>query len=112
MRRSGIIESTLVGLTRALGHALVSEQVARQRGILQVLDPRVRVAGLLVLVLAVTLSRRITVILALFCAAVLLALLSKVSVGTLTTRGGYRKQIVIPAPGHLDAYSVTEPESP
>lgn len=33
-------------------------------------------------------------------------------VGTLTTRGGYRKQIVIPAPGHLDAYSVTEPESP
>jgi cobalt/nickel transport system permease protein len=86
MRRRGIIESTLVGLTRALGQALVSEQVARQRGLLQALDPRVRIAGLLVLVLAVTLSHRITVILALFGTAVLLALLSKVSAGTLATR--------------------------
>ena len=86
MRRNRALGSTLVDLTRALGHALVSEQVARERGLLQTLDPRVRVAGLLVMVLAVTLSHRISVVLALFCVAVLIALLSKVSLWTLATR--------------------------
>jgi hypothetical protein len=62
--RNRAIGSTLVGITRALGHALVSEQVARQPGLLQALDPRVRVAGLFSLVLAVTLSHRISVVLA------------------------------------------------
>ena len=86
MRRNRAISSTLVGLTRALGHALVSEHVARQPGLLQALDPRVRVVGLLALVLAVTLSRRISVVLAMFCAAILIALLSRVSLATLVTR--------------------------
>ena len=86
MSRNRAIASTLVGLTRALGHALVSEQVARQPGLLQALDPRVRVAGLLAMVLAVSLSHRIGVVLALFCAAVLVALLSKVSLATLAIR--------------------------
>src|ERR1035441_9703536 len=86
MRNNRAISSTLIGLTRALGHALVSEQVARQRGLLQALDPRVRVLGLMALVLAVTLSHRISVVLVLFCVAVLLALLSKVSLWTLATR--------------------------
>jgi hypothetical protein len=31
-------------------------------------------------------------------------------VGTLTTRNGTRKQIVVSAPSHLDAYTVAEPE--
>ncbi len=86
MRGNRAVASTLVGLTRALGHALVSEQVARQSGLLQALDPRVRVVGLLLLVLAVTLSRRISVVLALFAAAVIIALLSKVALATLVTR--------------------------
>jgi len=86
VRRNRAISSTLVGLTRALGHALVSEHVARQPGLLQALDPRVRVVGLLALVLAVTLSRRISVVLAMFCAAILIALLSRVSLATLVTR--------------------------
>ncbi len=86
MRRNRAIGSTLVGITRALGHALVSEQVARQPGLLQALDPRVRVAGLFALVLAVTLSHRISVVLALFCAAIVMAVLSRVSLATLATR--------------------------
>jgi cobalt/nickel transport system permease protein len=80
------VSRTLVGLTQAFSHALVSEQVARQKGLLQALDPRVRVVGLLVLVVAVTLSHRISVVLALFCASILIALLSKVSLVTLATR--------------------------
>jgi cobalt ECF transporter T component CbiQ len=80
------ISSTLVGLTRALGRALVSEEVARQPGLLQALDPRVRVVGLFALVLAVTLSHRISVVIALFAIAVLLAVVSRVSFATLATR--------------------------
>jgi cobalt ECF transporter T component CbiQ len=86
MTHNRAIASTMVGLTRAFAHALVSEQVARERGLLQALDPRVRVAGLLAMVLAVTLSHRISVVLALFIAALLIALLSKVSLRTLATR--------------------------
>ena len=86
MTRNRALGSTLVGLTRALAHALVSEQVARERGFLQSLDPRVRVAGLLAMVLAVTLSHRISVVLALFGVAVLIALFSRVSLYTLATR--------------------------
>ena len=73
MRRDGAIASTVLGLTRALGNALVSEQLARQPGLLQSLDPRVRVVGLFALVLAVTLSHRIGVVVALFLTAVMLA---------------------------------------
>lgn len=86
MSRDGAIARTLLGLTRALGHALVSEEVARRPGLLQVLDPRARVIGMLSLVLAVTLAHRIVVIVALFAAAVLLALLSRVSLATLASR--------------------------
>ncbi|HEX8797430.1 MAG TPA: cobalt ECF transporter T component CbiQ [Terriglobales bacterium] len=79
MKRNGAITGTLLALTRALGNALVSEQIARRRGLLQMLDPRVRVIGLLALVLAVTLSHRIDVVVVLFLGAVILALLSYVS---------------------------------
>jgi cobalt ECF transporter T component CbiQ len=84
--RDGAIARTLLGLTRALGHALVSEEVARQPGLLQALDPRARVIGMLALVLAVTLAHRIIVVVALFAASVLLALLSRVSLATLASR--------------------------
>jgi cobalt ECF transporter T component CbiQ len=53
---------------------------------LQALDPRVRVIGLFALVLAVTLSHRLDVIFLLFVGAVILALLSSVSLKSLATR--------------------------
>ena len=86
MRRGGFIESTLIGFTRALSRALMSEEIARRRGLLQSFDPRVRVVGLFALVLAVTLSRRLTVVLALFVVAVTIAVFSRVGIGTLAKR--------------------------
>jgi cobalt/nickel transport system permease protein len=86
MRRGGFIGSTQFGFTRALARALMSEEIARRRGLLQSLDPRVRVAGLFALVLAVTLSRRLTVVLALFGMAVIIAVFSRVGIGTLAKR--------------------------
>src|SRR5271157_1558046 len=86
MKRGGFIQSTVVGFTRAFARALMSEEIGRQRGLLQSLDPRVRVVGLFALVLAVTLSRRLAVVLVLFVAAVMIAIFSRVSIGTLAKR--------------------------
>ena len=86
MKRGGFVRSTVVGFTRALARMLLSEEIARQRGLLQSLDPRVRVIGVFALVLAVTLSRRLSVVLVLFVAAVMIAVLSGIRIGTLTKR--------------------------
>lgn len=86
MKRGAFMDSTVRGFVRALGRALMSEEIARQRGLLQALDPRVRVVGLFSLVLAVTLSRRLIIVLALFLVAVTIAVLSRVSIGTLARR--------------------------
>ncbi len=80
------IQSTLQSFTRALSKALLSEQVASEKGLLQHLDPRVRVVGILVLVVSVVLCRRLDVIAALFLLAVAIAITSKVSVLSLATR--------------------------
>ena len=64
MKRGGFVQATIVSFTRALARALMSEEISRQRGLLQSLDPRVRVIGLFSLVLAVRLSRRLTVVIA------------------------------------------------
>lgn len=102
MKQGGAIQSTTIGFARALSRALISEEISRQRGLLQALDPRVRVVGVCALVLAVTLSRRLTVVLALFLVAVMIAVLSKVRIGTLAKRVwlivlGFTGVIALPA---------------
>ena len=86
MRRGGFLTSTMIGFARALARAMTSEQIARQSGLLQSLDPRVRVIGLFTMVLAAMLSRRIAVVGALFVVAVIIAILSKVSIVMLAKR--------------------------
>jgi len=98
----GFIEATLRGFTSAVSQALLSESAACQPGLLQTLDPRVRVLGLLTLVAAVVLSPRITVIAALFLIAVLLAAASRVKIALLAKRlwliiFGFSGLIALPA---------------
>ena len=62
MAHGGFLASTMLGFARALARAMTSEQIARQPGLLQSLDPRVRVIGIFSMVLAAILSRRIPVI--------------------------------------------------
>jgi cobalt/nickel transport system permease protein len=102
MKRGRFLASTMIGFTRALARAMASEQIARQSGLLQSLDPRVRVIGLFSMVLAVMLSRRIAVIGALFVLAVTIAVLSKVGIGMLVKRVwlvvlGFTGVIALPA---------------
>jgi cobalt/nickel transport system permease protein len=84
--RKSFVERTLVGISDAMERALYAEELAAINGALQRLDPRVKVVGLLALIVAVALARNILVILALFGVALLLALLSHVPLRTLAAR--------------------------
>jgi cobalt ECF transporter T component CbiQ len=86
MARQGFIELTLQSFAQAVSRALVSEQLVKEHGLLQSLDPRVRLLGVLSLVLAATLSRRLLVVLALFILALLVSLASRVRLRSLVGR--------------------------
>ncbi len=85
-RRTNFIERTLAGFTRRLDRALYAEELAKLQELLQRLDPRVRVVGLLLLVIDVALARNARAIVAIFVVAILLALLSHVPLRTLVLR--------------------------
>jgi cobalt/nickel transport system permease protein len=85
-RRTSFVERTIAGLAEAMERALYAEELAKIDGLLQRLDPRVKLIGLLALIVAAALSRNILVILGLFATAILLALLSRVPIRTLATR--------------------------
>jgi cobalt ECF transporter T component CbiQ len=85
-----------------LSKALVSEQIASQPGWLQSLDPRVRLAGIMTLVIAVVLSRRIAAVAGILAVAIFLAIMSRVSIASLAKRVwlvifGFTGLIALPA---------------
>ena len=89
MRRLGIrrsrsfIERTLRSLLRASEFAADAEHSAETGGMLQRVDPRVKVVGLILLVVAVAASHRLSTIGAMFALALGLAVLSGVGIGKL-----------------------------
>ena len=86
MSRAGVIEHTIDGLRSAMERALYADSVAERGGLLQQLDPRVKVLGLLALIVAAALSRRLSVIAAILVLGIVLAGLSRVSIATLASR--------------------------
>jgi cobalt ECF transporter T component CbiQ len=84
--RAGFLERNLEELFGAMERALYAEQTARGNGLLQRLDPRVKVSGLLALIVSAALAARLWVVAAIFLAAIALALVSKVSLNTLMGR--------------------------
>lgn len=86
MRPNRYIEESVRGFLAVLERALESEELARRRGLLQSLDPRVKVLGLLLLIVAASASRRMDVILAIFGVALALAFLSRIPMRTLAAR--------------------------
>ena len=74
---AGYIERTIAHLITASERAAVAEQAAFSPGALQGVDPRVKLAGLFALIVVVAASRHLRVIAALFLAAVILAVLSR-----------------------------------
>ena len=78
-RRANFVERTLANLVRKTENALFAEEIARRgAGLLQTLDPRVKIVGLLALVLDATLARNFFTIILIFVFAVVLAAASAV----------------------------------
>ncbi|MGO8813833.1 MAG: cobalt ECF transporter T component CbiQ [Terriglobia bacterium] len=73
------LERTLAGFLDAMDHALRAEALATARGLLQSLDPRVKVVGILALIIAAATAHKLWVIGAVFLVALLLAFSSRVS---------------------------------
>ena len=85
-RSRGMIERSLSSFVDALQHTFDAEELAKKKGLLQSLDPRVRIVAILPLLVIAALARQLRVIVALFVIAVAIALLSKVPLGTLAKR--------------------------
>jgi cobalt ECF transporter T component CbiQ len=77
-RRSSFVERTLVDINRTLEQSLFAENIARQPGMLQGLDPRLKIIAVLMLLLAVSLSHSLWIIAALYFLTLGMAFLSKV----------------------------------
>jgi cobalt/nickel transport system permease protein len=84
--RGGFIEHTIDGLHSAMDRALYADRSASGRGLLQRLDPRVKVAGLGALILASAMAAKLWVIAAVLLAAIILAALSFLSIWMIATR--------------------------
>ena len=83
---AGVIARTLRGFSEALEATLAAETTARSHGLLQSLDPRVKLVGLLSLVVSAALSRRLAAMGALFALGIVLALASRLSLRGLAKR--------------------------
>jgi cobalt ECF transporter T component CbiQ len=84
--RNGTIERTLADLSHTMEQSLFAEELAGHTGLLQGLDPRVKVISLIVLLVAVALSHSLLVIAALYLLALVLAWRSALPMGTFVTR--------------------------
>ncbi len=98
----GAAERTVDGLLHAMERALAAEAGAARPGILQSVDPRVKLAGLLALVAAVALSHRLDVLVALLVVGLALAAVSQVRLlalvsGAWLTAVGFSFALAVPA---------------
>src|SRR5450759_1075583 len=84
--RRSVFEGTLADINHTLERSLFAESVARQPGLLQSLDPRLKVVAILALLIAVALSRNLLVIAALYVVTLLLAASSAIPMGFFVKR--------------------------
>lgn len=85
-RRIGFVEKTLNELTGSAQEILFAERWARQEGMLQRLDARVKVIGLIGLVVVTAFLHRLPGLLGLFALSLILAVCSRLPVGMFLRR--------------------------
>ncbi len=85
-RRGGAIEKTLDGLSGLIRQALASEEIAARPGLLQRLDARAKLIGMLGLLIATGLVRHIPVLLGLYALTLVLAAASRIGLGWFAKR--------------------------
>ncbi len=82
----GAIERTLAEIGHVLEQSLFAETLSRRTGLLQAVDPRVKIVSVLALLLAVSFSRNLVVIVSLYVVALVLAGLSQLPIGSFIRR--------------------------
>jgi cobalt/nickel transport system permease protein len=82
-RGGAFLDRLAGGLVHAMDHALDADDLARRDGLLQRLDPRVKVAGLLTLIVVAVMVKSLVVLGGLFLVAIALALPSQVGLSRL-----------------------------
>jgi cobalt/nickel transport system permease protein len=100
--RRGFVERTIDSLMRLSQEALYAETIARSSGLLQRLDPRVKLAGLGALVLAVIAIHRLWLLWVLFVFGILLTWVSRIPLTVVAGRVwlavlGFTGLIALPA---------------
>lgn len=85
-RKPGFVERSVESLAGTVEHARFCEDTALRPGVLQRLDPRVKLCGLVALILAAVSARRLEITLAALVLGVVLAKCSCISIKTLATR--------------------------
>jgi cobalt ECF transporter T component CbiQ len=80
-RKGSFVAKTLNGASSLLRQAIFSEDVAQRAGLLQRLDPRVKLVSLLGLLLVTAFVRNVSVLVVLYGATLVLAAVSAISLG-------------------------------
>lgn len=76
---AGFLERNVAALAGSLDHAARADETARRHGLLQGLDARVKIVGLFALILVAAGTHRLAVVGMLFALALVLAVLSRIS---------------------------------
>lgn len=82
----GVVERSLTTFVDTLEHAFYAEKLAREDGLLQKMDARIKIVAILPLIVIAALARHLWVVAMLFAIAVAVAVLSNVSLSTLVKR--------------------------
>jgi cobalt/nickel transport system permease protein len=77
-QHSNVMEHTLRGITETLERALFAEEISAQPGLFQTLDPRVKIIGILALLIAVSFSHSWVVIAGIYLLTLGFALVSAI----------------------------------
>ncbi len=80
-RRNGFVERTLVDINHTLEQTLFADRIARDPGLLQRLDPRLKIIATLLVLLAISFSHNLIVITAIYFLILVPAYFSKVPLG-------------------------------
>jgi cobalt/nickel transport system permease protein len=86
LRRGDFLAGSLAAIGQALEGTLFAEDIGRRPGLLQGLDPRVKIGTFLLLLIAVNLCRSLTVLASLYLLTLLLAWSSRVPLGFFVRR--------------------------
>jgi cobalt ECF transporter T component CbiQ len=83
---TGVLEKNIASVSRAIEHTVASERWCREHGIVQKIDPRIKIVSLVAILLACSLTHSIPALLCLYAASTVLAVASKIPVGYFTAR--------------------------